>query len=109
MKKKSNKLPQLSEKLFMGRVIAGANALGYLVYHTHDSRRSTAGWPDLVLCHPKSHRLLIVEVKTDAGKVSVAQQMWLDALILAGVEALVLRPADWDTFWETLRDLAKWK
>ena len=120
MKKKSkDKLPQLSEKMFMSRVVAGARALGFLVYHTYDSRRSAKGFPDLVMCHPKTGELLFIELKTDTGKVSAEQQIWLDALtnckywqgskalMSCNFHPMVLRPARWDDFWEMLKGLAK--
>ena len=114
MKKKSkDKLPQLSEKMFQSRVVAGARALGYMVYHTYDSRRSTKGFPDLCLVHPKTHVLMFIEVKTDMGKISLEQFEWINALgnclnpLGSFSTARVLRPAGWDMFWETLKGAAK--
>ena len=37
----------MSERDFQGQVISMAEALGWLVYHTYDSRHSKAGFPDL--------------------------------------------------------------
>ncbi len=71
-------MSKLSEEDLQQRITDRANALGWLVYHTHDSRRSTSGFPDLVMS--RSGRLLFVEVKTEKGKVSEAQQGWLDNL-----------------------------
>jgi hypothetical protein len=50
------------------------------------------GWPDLVLCRD---RLVIAELKSAKGLLSVDQQDWLHALKLAGVECHVWKPADW--------------
>jgi len=51
-----------------------------------------AGWPDLVMARD---RLIAVELKSDRGRLSVAQQEWIHALGQAGVETYVRRPADW--------------
>lgn len=63
-----------------------------MAYHTHDSRRSEPGFPDLVLV--KGTRLIFAELKADTGRVSPAQQRWLDALG-ATSRAVVWRPRDW--------------
>jgi len=67
--------------------------LGLLVYHTHDSRRSQAGFPDLVIVGAKG--VLFRELKKADGKVSPEQQEFLDALTAAGCDAAVWRPVDW--------------
>lgn len=41
-----------------------------------------AGWPDLVLMHPGSRRLLFVELKGDGGKLDPAQEVVLGLLEL---------------------------
>ena len=68
--------------------------LGWMCFHTHDSRRSEPGFPDLVLV--KSGRPVIyAELKTDTGKPTPAQRDWLDALNKAeGTRAFLWRPAD---------------
>jgi len=70
-----------------------ATACGWQWYHTHDSRRSPAGFPDLVLARPG--RLLFVELKTERGRVSHAQRVWEYALRQAGAEWVVWRPRHW--------------
>lgn len=109
MKKLTGK-PKISERLFQQSIIDAARALGYLCYHTFDSRRSAKGFPDLVLCHPRRFKLYFVEVKTDMGKMMPYQEVWLDALsttlnidTLPGMGAYVIRPADFDWFWEELK------
>lgn len=52
------------------------------------------GWPDLVMV--RGERLLFRELKTDAGRLTADQQLWLDALRAAGQDAGVWRPRDWD-------------
>lgn len=62
---------------------------------THDSRRSPAGFPDLVLVHPIKRRTIFRELKAMKGRVSAAQVQWLDALASAGQDAGVWRPDMW--------------
>lgn len=65
--------------------------LGLRGYHTHDSRRSESGYPDWTIT---GRRTIFRELKTQRGKVSRAQQEWLDALTAAGDDASVWRPMD---------------
>ena len=81
----------VSEKELQQQVTDAARLYGWLCYHTFDSRRSAAGFPDLVLVH-KDRGVLFVELKSSRGRVSAAQQLWLDTLTEAGAEALLVRP-----------------
>jgi hypothetical protein len=87
-----------TEKQFMEAVIEYARLCGWLVYHPFDSRRSEAGWPDLAMV--RDEILLIVELKTERGRVSKAQQMWLEALskvaaFCPNMRVRLWRPSDW--------------
>jgi hypothetical protein len=62
------------------------------VYHTYDSRRSNAGFPDLFLL--RGSQKIVAELKRDGGRVTAGQQAWLAAFELAGIEAWVWRPRD---------------
>lgn len=85
-----------SEGHFQSRLLDLAAFYGWtLGYHTHDSRRSPSGWPDLVLGHEQWRLTLFVELKTEDGKVSPAQQRWIDQLQRSGHFARVWRPSDW--------------
>lgn len=83
-----------SEKELQEHVLLVARTMGYLAYHTHDSRRSTPGFPDLVLVHARKRRVLWRELKTSRGRVSPEQMTWIEALRQAGMDAGVWRPAD---------------
>lgn len=63
-----------------------------LAYHTHDSRRSAAGFPDWTFATARG--VMFRELKTDRGKVTADQQAWLAMLRGAGYDADVWRPAD---------------
>jgi len=84
----------IPERAWLDRVRAYAQLNQWLCYHTHDSRRSAPGFPDLVLV--RGGRLLFAELKTDRGIVTLPQREWLAALTEANrVETHVWRPANW--------------
>lgn len=92
----------ISEADWQRTVIAMARALGWLVAHFRPGMNQRGRWmtavagdgvgfPDLVLCHRRTHRVLFVELKRDDGKLTPAQSEWLEAL---GGE--VWRPKDFE-------------
>lgn len=81
----------MNEKEFQGLVVDIARTLGWLVYHTFDSRRSEPGFPDLVMV--RGQRVVFAELKADRGRLSEPQKEWLSRLTAApGVEAHLWRP-----------------
>jgi hypothetical protein len=80
-----------------------ARLFQWLTYHTHDSRRSDPGFPDLVLCRPS--RVIFAELKSAKGRLTVDQTHWLQVLEKSGQEVHIWRPADWldGTITEVLR------
>lgn len=92
-------LKPMSEKAWQKQVIQLATMLGFRAYHTHLSKWSNPGWPDLVLVR---ERIIYAELKTDKGKVSAEQAAWLTALAEAGQECYVWRPASFESVRETL-------
>lgn len=89
----SDLILRLSEKDVQQRIIDRAKALGWLVYHTHDSRHSAAGFPDLVLA--RRGRTLFVEVKAEKGRLSEAQkEWWVELRLNVTNEVYVWRPSD---------------
>lgn len=90
------------EQHLQAAVEAELRLRGWRYFHSHDSRRSVAGFPDLICI--RGARVLAVELKTAAGRVSREQREWLDAFELAGVEAHLWRlPGDWAQVGEVLR------
>ena len=97
-----------SESHFQARVIKLAHWLGWkLIYHTFDARRSPSGFPDLVLVHERQHRLMFVELKSQHGKLTQAQERWRTGLLIVGqtlgIEYHVWRPSDWTELGQVLR------
>lgn len=64
-------------------------------YHTHDSRRSHKGFPDLVAVRRRDQRVVWVELKSEKGRVRPEQQEWLEDLRWARQEAFLWRPSDY--------------
>lgn len=67
-----------SEAEFQSWVISYARARSWLVAHVRDSRKQdAAGLPDLVLC--RAGLTILAELKSERGKTTPAQDMWLSA------------------------------
>lgn len=86
-------LADVSEKTWQSQVVQLAKTLGFKTFHPFDSRRSAQGWPDLSLVRD---RLVLLELKTEKGKLSDFQREMIRSLVAAGVETYVLRPRHLD-------------
>lgn len=85
-----------SESDFQKHVVQLAKTYGYtLTYHTADSRRSNPGFPDLVLLHGKTGKLIFAELKTQSGRVSADQESWINTIRIGGTTAEIWRPIDY--------------
>jgi ABC-type taurine transport system ATPase subunit len=83
----------MTERQLQTQVIDMARFHGFeRIYHTHDSRRSEAGFPDLVMVSTRQARVLYRELKRHGGRVSPEQKQWIDALRAAGADACVWTP-----------------
>ena len=70
-------------------VISAGKTAGWLVYHTHDSRRSEPGFPDAVMVRGEDS--FFPEVKCGADTTSEDQIKWLLALRRAGHNVCLVR------------------
>lgn len=84
------------ELAFQAFVIETAERFGWAWFHDQDPRRNNAGFPDLVLGRPGPRGLIVAELKSERGRVTAAQRVWLDLFAAAGVETHVWRPRDAD-------------
>lgn len=86
----------MTERQLLEAIRALAKRLDWLVYHTHDSRRSEPGFPDLVLV--RDGRVIFAELKTQRGRVSPAQDVWLERLaeVTRTLEQALAAPGDED-------------
>lgn len=106
----ANMAMQPTEAEFSAMVRELAEWHGWDWWHFSDSRRpgprgrlvgdaGAAGFPDLVLVHPK-HGIVFVELKTRKGRLRPKQQEALEAIDAAarpGVKVHLWRPDDVDT------------
>jgi hypothetical protein len=89
-------------------VIECAQILGWRVAHFRAAKTERGwrtpvqgdgkGFPDLVLVNGRLGRVMFVELKAAAGRVSVEQDDWLGRLMLAtgsNLQVAVWRPKDW--------------
>lgn len=90
----------MTEKEFQERLIYDAQASGWKVYHTYDSRRSTPGFPDLTMV--RERRLIFAELKSEKGRLTTPQREWLALLSETGAEVYVWRPSDTEEILEAL-------
>ncbi len=90
----------IRERDLQKHVRAYAERLGWAVHVTWVSIHSPRGWPDLTLYRERPEgagELVCIELKSERGIISEAQQMWLDRLrTVPGVSwAGVIRPSNW--------------
>jgi hypothetical protein len=95
----------LSEATFLATVLRLAKEHGWLAYHTYRSTKSAEGFPDLILVRKQTGQVCYaIELKTDVGQATPAQQAWLTALgQCTGVVAEVWRPAQLSAIAARLR------
>lgn len=94
----------LTEVEFQKRITDLCDWLKLTWHHETDSRRSKAGFPDLVIV---GNAVVFAELKAPGGRLSPQQIAWVGALQLAGAEVHVWRPDDWSFIQRRLRELAR--
>ena len=96
----------MSEADWQSQVVDAARKAGWLTWHSYDSRRSYPGFPDLMMV--RGPMLIALELKTEAGKVTVQQQEWIDALQKVRiVSADIARPHHWPDIERALTSKAR--
>lgn len=97
-------LVAMTEREWQAKVVTYCQWLHLRYYHTFDSRRSVAGFPDLVIVGPDV--VLYAELKSDKGRLTNAQMDWIASLQHADQLAYVWRPRDWDAVQVALRTVS---
>ncbi len=95
----------MTEKEFQQRVVLLAKAHGWLVHHARPARTANGEWrtpimgdvgfPDLVLA--RRGVVVFAELKSDKGRLTKEQDVWLDALTQRQMETHIVmcwRPSD---------------
>jgi|TARA_R110000868_G_scaffold9611_3_gene47409 hypothetical protein len=95
---------EMTESEFKDIIVSVAKRYGWLIHHDLPAQNSRGRWgthiqgdvgfPDLVLLHPVSGKLYIVELKSDKGKLTPGQKRWMMAFENAGIYNTVLKPND---------------
>lgn len=101
--------PLIAEKDMQDAIRMAALRNGWMFFHTHDSRRSDAGYPDCICV--KAGRILFFELKAQKGRVSPQQRRWIAALSdVPMVLAAIVRPVPKDgelSFDDALEELTR--
>lgn len=92
----------MSEATFQRQVRKYASDHGWIVFCTHDSRRSPEGEPDLRLIRASTREMVWAELKRETGKLTPRQTWAIDTLRRAGQRVYVWRPSDMDEIERTL-------
>ena len=102
---------QISEAEWQQQVIDLAHAHGWMCAHFRPARTSKGwvtpvaadgqGFPDLVLTR---ERVMFVELKSQRGRLSEQQRLWIVSLRAAGAEVHVWKPDHFDHAHQTLKD-----
>jgi hypothetical protein len=90
------------EKAWLQQVRTLAHTHGWMTYHPLRSQGSEPGWVDLALLRPPV--LWLVELKSQAGRLTAAQRQWLAGLArVERVHTARWRPSDLGQVLEVLR------
>jgi hypothetical protein len=94
----------MTETEFKDILIGVAKRYGWLVHHDLPAQNSRGRWgthvqgdvgfPDLLLLHPVSGKLFAIELKSQTGRLTPGQKIWLLAFENAGIYNAVLKPSD---------------
>lgn len=83
----------MTEKELQDRVQAICSQLGLYHKHDHDSRRSTAGFPDSFIMNMRTGHIMFRELKSSTGQLDSEQRRVGYALRAGGHDWAVWRPA----------------
>lgn len=106
------KTPTMTEDDFLATVLDLASWAGWRRFHPRPAQYQSGRWathysgdqgfPDLVLVHPR-HGCIFAELKSDTGRPTAAQEMWIQDLRHAGAEVYLWRPSDLEQIKDRLR------
>ncbi len=110
MRTPGNELPPMKEDEWQAQIIEISQRLGWMVAHFRPARTKDGwatpvsadgkGFPDLIML--KGERMIVIECKSEKGKVSPEQTVWLEAFAKVTRNVHTLRPSEWDELLEIL-------
>lgn len=83
----------MTEEQLLQNCRQAAELLGWLTYHTRNSRRSDPGFPDLVLV--RGAQIMFWELKVKGRQLTANQEKWRDAIKATGNLWREIREDDW--------------
>ena len=110
---KQKPIESLSEAEWQAWIVDLARWLGWRCFHPRPAQISgrwathhtgEPGFPDLTLVHPR-RGFIMVECKTQRGRLTPGQKLWHVELDAAGVEVYVWRPSDYAEVEQRLKEV----
>lgn len=93
----------MSEREFQGYVLGALTERGWHWWHVHDSRKMTAGLPDILAVKPGAPTLIAWELKGPKTPITPMQEIVIKILQgVPGIDARVIRPSQWPAVLEEL-------
>jgi VRR-NUC domain-containing protein len=96
----------MTEDELLDGITGALTAGGWRWYHVRRSDHAlTMGWPgfpDIIALHAERRISLALELKTEHGRLQPGQAEWLEDCMAVGIEARIVRPAQYDSTWRWL-------
>jgi len=91
----------VTEDELVGGLLDAMKLTGWRYWHARRSDHAlwvgTQGWPDITALSPRlDSALLVIECKSDLGRLTDEQARWIARLHYAGITTAVIRPAGYD-------------
>jgi hypothetical protein len=91
----------MSEDELLSGLIEALGLAGYWVHHDRRSdlavQMGASGFPDIVAIHPDpSKPNVAIECKSETGRLTADQEVWIEAFRTDGWIATVIRPSGYD-------------
>lgn len=113
--KSSRRHKRHPERDFQNQLIKLAKRLGYIVHAERPARtrnswvtpiQGSPGFPDIFLVHILTKVRVWIECKSETGRVSPQQDVWITLLKKSGETVFIWKPQDCDFAFEVLTKLA---
>jgi len=101
-----------TETDFLSQVVDLAHLCGWKVHHSRPAWtaegyrtpiQGDVGFLDLTLVHEERKLLIFAELKSEKGRLTLAQELWIRALRAAGQIVHIWCPSQWEEIVATLR------